>query len=134
MSHKDLSKALDGFVSILTEQELEPIRLDLIRIENDLKNEFYEKFNDIKEAMKNSGLELEPIRLDLIRVENDLKSEFEENFNVLREAIQNLATKVSEAFAEGLSEVEAELSERQEELSARVTALETKADKEEYEI
>jgi len=131
MSHKDLSKALDGFVSILTEQELEPIRLDLIRIENDLKNEFSEKFDSIKETMKNAGQELEPIRLDLIRVENELRSEFEENFNELREAIQSLATKVSEAFAEGLSEVEAELSERQEELSARITALETK---EEYEI
>ncbi|MCL2845410.1 MAG: hypothetical protein FWE23_08175 [Chitinivibrionia bacterium] len=91
MSHKELSKALDGFVSVLTEQELEPIRLDLIRIEN------------------------------------DLKEEFDENFNVLKEAIENLASKVSDAFAEGLSEIEAEFIQRHEDLSVRISRLETKA-------
>jgi len=90
MAQQDLSKALDGFASVLTE------------------------------------LELEPIRLDLIRIENEIKSEVAEKFDILKDAIENLATKVSDAFAEELSAMEANHIEVCEKLSERISALEAK--------
>ena len=71
--------------------------------------------------------ELEPLRLDLIRVENDLKTDFDEKFEVLKTAIEELATRISEAIAEGLSEQEEQHSANAatcEKLEERVAALE----------
>lgn len=52
MPNKKLSQTLNEFVNILVEEELEPIRLDLIRVENDMKADIDEKFDTLKSAIE----------------------------------------------------------------------------------
>lgn len=109
MPQKKLSQSLNNFVDTLVNEELEPIRLNLIRVENDLRNEFNELLekakdgaeplssdltrieNDFKakinEFTKKLKDELEPFKLDLIRIENDLRSEFDEEIAKIKETI-----------------------------------------------
>jgi len=109
MPQKKLSQSLNDFVDVLVNEGLEPIRLNLIRVENDLRNEidgvvekaksgtepFLEDLtrieNNLKakinEITKNTKEELEPFKLDLIRVENDLRSDFDEAIAKVRQSI-----------------------------------------------
>jgi paraquat-inducible protein B len=110
MSRQKLSQALEAFVDALTEDELEPIRLDVIRIENDLKTaigEIREKVEDIETAIA----EMQKTCAD------------ESKFDILKDAIENLAVKTSEAFADGFTEQEEQYTEISEKLNGKIEIL-----------
>jgi len=168
-SQKKMSAALNDFVSALVEEELEPIRLDMIRIENELKTSIDEKLsqggannvpqdfeqkiikeiNDIiEETHKEIRIIIDKVKSSIIEdVEkrmipfesaiSDLKKSAaeqvavkadssidDEKFDTLKKAVENLASRVSQAFAEGFSEQEETYTNLFQELSGRVLALE----------
>jgi polyhydroxyalkanoate synthesis regulator phasin len=171
-SQKKMSAALNDFVSALVEEELEPIRIDMIRIENELKmsideareklsqtggngvpQDFEQKIiNEINDIIEETHQEIRVIideaKLSIIKdvekriipFENailDLKknaagqvsakaaSSFDdEKYNTLKNAVETLASRISEAFAEGFSEQEETYTNLFQELSGRVSALE----------
>jgi paraquat-inducible protein B len=147
MSQKGLSQALNDFVNVLTEQELEPIRLDLIRIENDFREsveQIQQKVeNDLKEAVAqiqqkienelNKRVEEGQKKLDEMTETMQKKEEEaakqsidDEKFYILKEAIENLAVKASEALAEGFSEQEEQYTGICGELDSKISVLERK--------
>jgi len=175
-SQKKMSAALNDFVSALVEEELEPIRIDMIRIENELKmsidearqsideklsqnggngvpQDFEQKIiNEINDIIEETHQEIrviidetklsiiEDVEKRMVPFENailDLKknaagqvsakaaSSFDdEKYNTLKNAVETLASRISEAFAEGFSEQEETYTNLFQELSGRVSALE----------
>jgi len=175
-SQKRMSAALNDFVSALVEDELEPIRLDMIRVENELKTSIEEACKNIDEKLSQSSATSVPqdfeqkiineindiveethqeikliideakasiikdIEKRIVPLENaisDLKKNAAEQssaeaassidddkFNTLKKAVENLASKVSQAFAEGFSEQEETYTNLFQELNGRVSALE----------
>jgi len=107
MSHKKLSQSLNEFVNTLVEEELEPIRLDLIRIENDLRSELDEIIDNKRQ-----------------KTLDEISRIVDERYDILKNAIENLATRASEAFAEGFSEQEEQYMAICEKLSDRISMLE----------
>lgn len=151
---KNLAQSLNDFVNILTEQELEPIRLDLIRVENDFKesiaqiektvgnglkettveiqNDFKKALDGIKEKTETELNEaVTEIQGKLEELSAALKEEREhppsvddEKYLILKDAIENLAVKVSEALAEGLSGQEEQYTEICGKLDGKISDLE----------
>jgi predicted nuclease with TOPRIM domain len=103
MAHKELAQTLNDFVNVLVNEELEPIKLDLIRVENDLRAEF----DKVSEKLENTG---------------EVSKIVDEKFDTLKSAIEELAGRISDAIAEGLSEQE----ENYQKLDERVASLEKK--------
>ena len=104
-TQKKLTKAFNEFINVLVEEELEPLHLDMIRIENDLREEIkivvehakssiYEEMNKKIISLENSISELKNIDMG----DHESQSLREEKFNSLKSSIDNLASKVSEVF------------------------------------
>ena len=102
-TQKKLSAALNNFVNVLVEEGLEPIRLDIIRIENDLieqiKSSILEEVDKRILALENAISELKKNTHQNSHVSQETDSSFnDKKFDSLKTSIDNLASKVSEVF------------------------------------
>ncbi|MDR0303972.1 MAG: hypothetical protein LBH98_04260 [Chitinispirillales bacterium] len=77
-SQKKLSASLNDFASVLVEEELEPIRLDIIRIENDLKDTIEEIQKSIPKKPLQDGNVSGSYRHEIIEEVNDIIKEMHE--------------------------------------------------------
>ena len=82
---KKMTAALSNFVNVLVEEGLEPMRLDLIRMENDFKDA------------------VDEIKVALDEIKGSIPEDFgsssdNKKFESLKTSIDNLALKMSEAF------------------------------------
>jgi chromosome segregation ATPase len=143
MSQKNLSGALNEFVNVLVEQEFEPIRLDIIRIENDLKD-FMDSAESNWQGQKKKVEQIRQKQEEVIATFNEKNGKTssasspidDEKFYILKDAIENLAIKASDALAEGFSEQEEQYTEICGELDSKISVLDrklTQANAEVYE-
>lgn len=146
MPQKKLSQSLNEFVNVLVDEELEPIRLNLIRVENDLRAELdnvVEKAKNIAASVKEGYNKEKKDVVDFAEQKREVLAEIgeiiearrkktideihkvvESKYEILKNAIENLATRASEAFAEGFSEQEEQFTEILDNLNNRISALE----------
>jgi hypothetical protein len=93
-AQKKLSSAFNDFVNVLVDEELEPIRLDIIRIENDLKeillNENVEEINGIVEKTRNE------IKSVIENVKKSILEDVSQKLIPLEEAIAQLKENAGE--------------------------------------
>jgi len=97
-SQKKMSAAFNDFLNALVEDELEPIRLDMIRIENELKMSIDEVRQNIDEKLPQNG-------------ENGVPQDFEQKIineinDIIEETHQEIRVIIDEAKLSIIEDVE----------------------------